>query len=80
MDKIAGDIGQLKAPPITTGALPSSSVADACTTANSGIEAAWLRMAMRCKRVSNIAKGGATNYEVTDQEFRDGLNAMSVDR
>jgi hypothetical protein len=35
-------------------------------------------MAMRCKRVSNIAKGGAANYEVSDQEFRASLDSMDA--
>ncbi|WP_255466174.1 MULTISPECIES: hypothetical protein [Nocardia] len=35
-------------------------------------------MAMRGKRVSNIGKRGAANYEVSDQEFRAGLDAMDA--
>ncbi|WP_067478390.1 hypothetical protein [Nocardia amamiensis] len=58
------------------GAMPGSPLGAVCATAGEYVEGAWLRMAMRCKRVSNICKGGAGAYEVTDQEFRDRLAAM----
>ncbi|WP_067795245.1 type VII secretion target [Nocardia beijingensis] len=81
MDKIGGDIGALTVRATTDalgGVLPGSALSEACATAGSNVENAWRRMAMRCKRVSNIAKGGAANYEVSDQEFRAGLDAMGA--
>ncbi|WP_174185321.1 hypothetical protein [Nocardia barduliensis] len=81
MDKIGGDIGALTVRATTDGlgnVLPGSSLSDVCSTAGTNLEDAWRRMAMRCKRVSNIAKGGAANYEVSDQEFRAGLDAMGA--
>ncbi|MET9028149.1 hypothetical protein ABZW96_21375 [Nocardia sp. NPDC004168] len=81
MDKIGGEIGALTVRATTDalgGVLPGSTVGEACSTAGSNVEDAWRRMAMRCKRVSNIAKGGAANYEVSDQEFRAGLDAMGA--
>ncbi|MFD8244675.1 hypothetical protein [Nocardia sp. NPDC059691] len=81
MDKIGGEIGALTVRATTDalgGVLPGSTVGEACSTAGSHVEDAWRRMAMRCKRVSNIAKGGAANYEVSDQEFRAGLDAMGA--
>ncbi|MFI5535890.1 hypothetical protein ACIA5H_05810 [Nocardia sp. NPDC051900] len=81
MDRIGGEIGALTVRATTDalgGVLPGSTVGEACSTAGSHVEDAWRRMAMRCKRVSNIAKGGAANYEVSDQEFRAGLDAMGA--
>ncbi len=81
MDRIGGDIGALTVRATTDalgGVLPGSALSEVCSAAGSDIEDAWRRMAMRCKRVSNIAKGGAANYEVSDQEFRAGLDAMGA--
>lgn len=81
MDEIGGEIGALTVRTTTDalgGVLPGSALSEACATAGSNVENAWRRMAMRCKRVSNIAKGGAANYEVSDQEFRAGLDAMGA--
>ncbi len=81
MDKIGVDIGALTVRATTDalgGVLPGSMLSEVCSTAGANVEDAWQRMAMRCKRVSNIAKGGAANYEVSDQEFRDGLDAMGA--
>ncbi|AFT98637.1 hypothetical protein [Nocardia brasiliensis] len=82
MDKISGEIGGLKALAADTlsTALPGSTISSALSGGAPQIEAAWLRMAQRCKAVSNIAKGGAGNYEVTDTDFRDKLNAAGSDR
>ncbi|WP_330228725.1 hypothetical protein OHA40_21750 [Nocardia sp. NBC_00508] len=63
-----------------TAAMSSSPLGGVCATAGEYVEGAWLRMAMRCKRVSNICKGGAGAYEVTDQEFRDRIAAMGGGR
>ncbi|PXX66825.1 excreted virulence factor EspC (type VII ESX diderm) [Nocardia tenerifensis] len=79
MDKISGEIGALKVSTKTdalSAALPGSSVTEACKTAGAGIEAGWLRMAQRCKAIANIAKGGAADYEVSDQDFRDSLKKL----
>ncbi|MFI6171289.1 type VII secretion target [Nocardia sp. NPDC051052] len=79
MDKISGEIGALKVRTTTdalSAALPGSTVTAACATAGANIEAGWLRMAQRGKAISNIAKGGAANYEVTDQDFRDSLKKL----
>ncbi|MFF3227676.1 type VII secretion target [Nocardia suismassiliense] len=79
MDTISGEIAALKARAKTdalSAALPGSTITTACTTAGDQIEAGWLRMAERCKAIADIAKGGAANYEVTDQDFRDSLKAL----
>ncbi|MEV2218798.1 type VII secretion target [Nocardia vinacea] len=79
MDKIGADITALKVRSKTdavNAALPGSALGQLCTSAGEQVEAAWLRMAMRCKRISNISKGGAANYEVTDQDFRSSIDAM----
>ncbi|MEV4124540.1 type VII secretion target [Nocardia sp. NPDC049707] len=79
MDKISVDISALKVQSKTNAAkeaLPGSTLGEACAAAGDQVEAAWLQMAMCCTRVSNIAKGGAANYEVTDKDFSDGLQAM----
>ncbi|MFI6997467.1 hypothetical protein [Nocardia sp. NPDC050175] len=79
MDKIGGEIDVLKVRTKTDAlstALPGSTVTDACATAGANIEAGWLRMAQRCKAISTIAKGGATNYEVTDTDFQSSLQKL----
>ncbi|MFE9582480.1 type VII secretion target [Nocardia sp. NPDC006044] len=79
MDKISGEIAALKVSTTVnalSAALPGSTVTDACTTAGATIEAGWLRMAQRGKAISNIAKGGAANYEVTDTDFQASLKKL----
>ncbi|MFC3965801.1 type VII secretion target [Nocardia jiangsuensis] len=62
-----------------TAALPGSPLGAACATATEYIEGAWLRMAMRHRRVANLCRGSADNYEVTENEFRDQLAQMGED-
>lgn len=57
-------------------AMSASSLGDVCAEAAEHVEEAWLRMARRCQRFSNICKGNAGNYEVTDTDFRDRLSDM----
>jgi hypothetical protein len=81
MDQIGGNIGGLTVRTTTDAlgnVLPGSALSEVCSAAGANVEDAWRRMAMRCKRISNIAKGGAANYEVSDQQFRDGLEAMGA--
>ncbi|MEU7769402.1 type VII secretion target [Nocardia sp. NPDC049190] len=60
------------------GAMPSSPLAEICATAGEYVESAWLRMAVRCERMSDICRGSAGTYAVTDIEFRDHLAAMNA--
>ncbi len=57
-------------------ALPGSGLGEVAATAADHIEGAWLRMAMRCTRISNICHGNAGTFEVTDADFRDKLTEM----
>ncbi|QNG20943.1 hypothetical protein G4H71_08945 [Rhodococcus triatomae] len=57
-------------------AMQGSPLGGSCSVAGEFVEGAWLRMAMRCARYSNLARGSASTYAVTDQDFRDGLTAM----
>ncbi|TLF93671.1 hypothetical protein FEK35_29290 [Nocardia cyriacigeorgica] len=61
------------------GSMPGSPLGATCATAGEYVEGAWLRMAMRYKRISNLCKGNAETYEVTDADFRDKLNEMGAD-
>jgi hypothetical protein len=56
--------------------MPASSLGHLCSEAAEHVEGAWLRMAQRCQTFSDICKGNAGNYEVTDTEFRDRLSEM----
>nr|WP_067655964.1 type VII secretion target [Nocardia harenae] len=58
-------------------ALPGSPLGAVCATATEYVEGAWLRMAMRHRRVANLCRGSADNYEVTENEFRDKLAQMA---
>lgn len=79
MDDIGGKVDALdvrtKADAIA-GVLPGSVLGASCATAAEYVEGAWLRMAMRHKRISNLCKGSAGTYEVTDTEFSAELDKM----
>lgn len=79
MDDISGKVAALDVRTkgdAVAGVLPGSSLGAACATASEYVEGAWLRMAMRHKRVSNLCKGSADTFEVTDTDFRDKLAQM----
>ncbi|WP_225730704.1 MULTISPECIES: type VII secretion target [unclassified Nocardia] len=79
MDSIGAEIKALKVQSVAedaSSALPGSALAQMYASAGALVEDAWARMAARCAQVSVIAKGGAENYVVTDDEFRDKINAL----
>ncbi|MFG1794452.1 type VII secretion target [Nocardia altamirensis] len=79
MDQIGAQMNALTVTAKTSeagAALPGTAIGTQVVNAGEYAEAVWKQMATRCKRVSNIAKGGATNYEVSDEDFRSGLAAM----
>lgn len=83
MERIGAALDALEVRPAADAvgpAMPGTPLGTACSTAGEYVEGAWLRMAMRCTRLSNIAPGSASTYAVSDQQFRDELNSLDGGR
>ncbi|QLY29148.1 hypothetical protein [Nocardia huaxiensis] len=62
------------------GALPGANLTELCTSAGEVTESAYRRAANRCRRIAQIAHGGAGTYEVTDDYFRSRIAALGISR
>lgn len=57
-------------------ALPGCSLGQICAQTGEFTEGAWLRVAQRIQALSAIVKQAADTYQMTDEEFKQRLDAM----
>ncbi|MFD3705791.1 type VII secretion target [Nocardia sp. NPDC058658] len=72
MESVAGLLDALEvrtAANAVGAALPGADLADVCASSGEVTETAFRRMGARCRRISQIAKGSADTFEITDVEF-----------
>ncbi|EME22362.1 hypothetical protein [Rhodococcus triatomae] len=58
--------------------LPGCGVVSAVREAGEFTEGAYLRMAERARLIAFVAKGGANDFEVSEDEFRADLGAIGA--
>ncbi|MFC4125907.1 hypothetical protein [Nocardia rhizosphaerae] len=71
----AVDLKLSDAVPETTGLTLSSAVVRSVVSA---VESVWRGYGSRCQEVSTLARGGADDYQITDQEFCTSMNNVEV--
>ncbi|MFD4430931.1 hypothetical protein [Nocardia sp. NPDC058497] len=57
-------------------ALPGCSLGQVCAQTGEFTEGAWLRVAQRLQKLSNIVQVSAATYVSTDQDFKKMLDTM----